>query len=410
MLRGLFLLLMILSALACSSSQKRTELGPEEPPESSVRVDVPAARLIRHERLRAVVTDLAVAEKEGSIVLASRPDSDIPQSDSVARIQKFSRDGRRLWQIPTGGSVRNLAISDDGRWVVISGYDESIRVHDGRTGKLSLESSGQCRPYLISEISQLVCFHDDDADAQVAFHLVDLKAAQKKRGRSVVSAVPNVGPSAMRVLPAGRDVLSAVLGPTHFVMSLEGGELWVFPRKRIWQNPRVIKASGEVRTFSVGSHFVAVLVGPRRVELFSLDDGSHAQAELGFDVSALEPVKRGFIAAGDELQRSTVVRRLQQIIVGAKPSGLSWSWGWSVSNSLLGELGDEPIALSSSHQGSGVWARFGARVLGWDEAGVELSHVALTTEDPVRLQRLDTVRDELVLLIDDGQLFWVKER
>lgn len=122
-------------------------------------------------QMAGAISELSLARDARSVVVATQPDVDIEGSSKQFLLNKIHASGELLWQIPVKSPIRDLDVSADGSLIVVSDYEHEIYGLN-ENGKRIWTAEAMCRPRIVD--SQLiVCYHDDDAEADVGFDLID---------------------------------------------------------------------------------------------------------------------------------------------------------------------------------------------------------------------------------------------
>jgi outer membrane protein assembly factor BamB len=210
------------------------------------------------QQITGLMTDLAVSRDGSAILLATipNPDGGDGPRESGHGLTRYNRAGKKLWHIELEGTVKSLALSDDGKLALVSTYDNTISAIDPR-GRIVWTVEGICKPIPIGK--RFLCYHDDDAEPGVAFDVYTDK------GRKVL------------YYPITRDILALKVSDDerNTAIALEGGQVILFGPdfRSLWQR----KVAGEVLDLAVssGEH-------PRVAALFnSAGTGTAAAAGAG---------------------------------------------------------------------------------------------------------------------------------
>jgi hypothetical protein len=108
-------------------------------------------------------------------------------------------DGKVAWQKPLKSAVKSQAISDDGSIAVVSTYDDRITAYDS-AGKELWGLDGLCQPHILAQPKRIVCYHDDDAEPNIAFRLFDWN------GKVLLSFPISNDILAFKISPDGRNL------------------------------------------------------------------------------------------------------------------------------------------------------------------------------------------------------------
>lgn len=262
---------------------------------ASASASTPRVHRVWVKPIAGVMTDLAAARSGDAVLVATIPDPDslLGPGERAHGLTRFDGKGRKLWHIETPGAVRAMALSDDARIGLVSTYENVLFAIDPR-GRILWKRSGICRPIPFGK--RFICFHDDDAESQVAFELYT------RRGEKLLS------------FPIAHDALSMRVSADerNSVVALVGGEIIFFDTAlhEVWRH----KVAGEVVDAAVSggeSPRVAVLYnipgGPGRaqgIELF--DAGGESIAKLTpatrLGQVALTPSGEGLVTYGNGVQ------------------------------------------------------------------------------------------------------------
>jgi WD40 repeat protein len=124
-----------------------------------------------------LLTDLNLSGDGNTVLVATIPDRDSVEaganhSRNFAAI--YSADGKTLAEIEMPAQIKSQALSEDGQLALVATYDDTIRAYD-RVGKELWNREAICKPIVLSAVHQILCFHDDDDDAEpeLGFEIYD---------------------------------------------------------------------------------------------------------------------------------------------------------------------------------------------------------------------------------------------
>lgn len=266
-------------AMSCSSVKPRVVAEQSPVPEPAPMLDHPmtfamsasptAVRKLWTQQVPGLMTDLAVSRDGSAILLATVPNPEAGEGprETGHGLTRFNRNGKKLWHIELEGTVKSLAMSDDGKLALVSSYDNTISAIDAR-GKIVWTVEGICKPVPIGK--RFLCYHDDDAEANVAFDVYSDK------GQKVL------------FYPITRDVLALKVSDDqrNTAVALEGGQVILFGPdfRSLWQQ----SVTGEVIDLAVssGDH-------PRVAALYNVRVGAKESAIQGISVIGVEGKRLG---------------------------------------------------------------------------------------------------------------------
>lgn len=124
--------------------------------------------------LPGAISGIALSEDGKSVLVSTSPEPEILGSSNRYLLSWYSAQGNVVWTKVMDSPVKELDLAPDGSFAVISNYSDEIFSWD-RHGKLLWKTQGSCRPHLLSYSKKILCYHDDDGDASVAFDVLDWK-------------------------------------------------------------------------------------------------------------------------------------------------------------------------------------------------------------------------------------------
>lgn len=211
------------------------------PPGSSqkpaLRLEAPerpfGLKLLGSRRMPGLVADLHVSANGKNWVAAWIPDDRQPGNPRYG-LASYETSGKLRWKKPLKSQVRTLGTSRDGDLTVYGNYDEELIALNG-TGKPLWKAHVICKPIVLSRAKQVICYHDDDAEPQVAFDVFDWS------GKKLSS------------YPVRSDILALKVSPDErwIALALNGGEAVVLNERFevVWK----AKLPGEILDLTVAS-------------------------------------------------------------------------------------------------------------------------------------------------------------
>ncbi len=128
-------------------------------------------------KLPGPITDLNLSKNGNAILIATIPDADADASDKSSNrymLTRFDGQGKQVWNLPLKSQIKSQAISDDGDLIVAVNYSNEVTALD-KNGKSLWTVEGSCKPIILSQVSKVICHHDDDTRPEVAFEVYDFK-------------------------------------------------------------------------------------------------------------------------------------------------------------------------------------------------------------------------------------------
>ena len=172
------LLVMLVVVAVSSACRSKDEDRPASPPRPPATLDVtsPAhsAKRLWLKQAGGAITDLSATADGSGIFVATAPDPDIKGNLKEYFLTRYNAAGKVIWRTKQRGQVKGLSVSVDGNWAIISNYLDDLTAY-GPNGRVKWTAEAVCRPILLDPISKVLCFHDDDAEPQIAFDVFDLK-------------------------------------------------------------------------------------------------------------------------------------------------------------------------------------------------------------------------------------------
>jgi hypothetical protein len=196
-----------------------------------------AAKKLWTKKTPGLLTDLNIARDGSAILVATVPDRDSVEA-GANRSRNFaalySKDGSLFFKLEMPAQIKSQTLADDGSLAIIATYDDTIRAYD-RKGKQVWSREAICKPVALSEIHKILCFHDDDAEPDLAFEILNWD------GSKVAS------------YPVKQDSLMVKVAQNQkfFVVGLTHGKILVFDTsfKPIWKS----SVNGELTDLAISS-------------------------------------------------------------------------------------------------------------------------------------------------------------
>lgn len=229
----LTLIFLILLGAGCTSASKYEEHSID----FSASPQQSASKKLWTKRVPGLLTDLNLSRDGSTALVAVVPDRDSVES-SANRSQYFavwySSVGKLLAQNPMPAQIKSQSIAEDGSLSIIATYDDQIRAFD-KKGKKLWEVEGFCRPIIFSQQKRWVCFHDDDAQPEVAFEVFDFAGHKLSESPIHDDAL---------MLKASSDEKSIILAMTHGKIVIFDSQFKPILKKNV---------SGEVTDISISN-------------------------------------------------------------------------------------------------------------------------------------------------------------
>jgi hypothetical protein len=255
------------------------------------------------------IVGVKLSQNGEQILVVTLPDHDIPGSLNQYLMSKLTSRGHRVWRKKLKYPLKDFAISQKGDLIVASNYEDQLIGMDAQ-GREIWTQQGLCRPEILEESHTILCYHDDDAEPQIAFDVFDWS------GKKLTS------------FPIINDVVSFKLAQNrkNIALGLVGGQLLVLGPdfKTLWSS----KVGGEIidlalsnePTLSTGwpvtpSASPSVLGQPvhrrfqvvaliqaenktQRIQFFDSQGGVLGQVTPSFQVGQIEAPVEGDVAYG----------------------------------------------------------------------------------------------------------------
>lgn len=127
------------------------------------------AQRVSSRNLQALVSELNVAADGSAVLVSTIPNPEIAGGSAAGFVvRKLNRSGAEVWRHRFGSAVRAQAIATNGKTAAVATYDETLTLFNSR-GKPLWTVEGVCSPVILTAIRTVLCYHDDDAEPQVAF-------------------------------------------------------------------------------------------------------------------------------------------------------------------------------------------------------------------------------------------------
>jgi len=124
------------------------------------------------QKVDGAISGLSFSKNGKAILVASSPDHDIEGSSDHYLLSRWDDQGRRLWQQKVKAPIKDQDLSEEGELAVVVNYEHEILALDAK-GALLWQAEGTCQPHVLQKIKKILCYHDDDAEPQVAYDLYD---------------------------------------------------------------------------------------------------------------------------------------------------------------------------------------------------------------------------------------------
>lgn len=175
--QALFLLFAAsLATSGCASSgRKPTRPSLNQPLEKMALT--PIVSPAWQKQLRGWVTDINVSRNGEMILIASAPNPEKSGGARQYQLSAWNSRGKMLWAKVMKSPVRTQTICGEATRISVSKYDETLTVFNP-AGKELWTAEAMCTPIFVPGTGNLVCYHDEDAEPQIAFDVFDLKGTK----------------------------------------------------------------------------------------------------------------------------------------------------------------------------------------------------------------------------------------
>ncbi|MFZ9595954.1 MAG: hypothetical protein ACO3A2_07740 [Bdellovibrionia bacterium] len=211
-------------------------------------------------RVGGAVSEFSVSKNGRTILVATNPDSEVEGSVSGYQLSKFDKSGHLVWQRRQSAPVKELDVSWDGSFSVVSNYQNQLMALNDQ-GQVLWSVEDLCKPVILNPAQKIICYHDDDNDPKVGFVVYDWKGHR------------------LSSFPVEKDILALKLSKDqrHLAIGLAGGQVLLFSPelKPLWTQT----ISGEVVDLAVSSG-----ESPWVAVLYRSDQDPKAQRVARFDV------------------------------------------------------------------------------------------------------------------------------
>ena len=137
-----------------------------------IQADFVPASLAWSKKLNGAISGISLSRDEKVILVATSVDKEIDGRSRYPLLSRFNTRGTRLWQISLKSPVRDLDLDEKGNMIVISNYQNELIAFNAQ-GKKRWSVDVTCRPFVVDHSKSIFCYHDDDAQPQVAFDVFD---------------------------------------------------------------------------------------------------------------------------------------------------------------------------------------------------------------------------------------------
>ncbi len=177
-MRPFLTILSVISFLATSCTEPRIVSRDHRPHLSE---NFASLNAIWEKKILGRITDLKVAHKTASILIAAVPDYDQVKTLRRPVTQLWNAQGRLVWQKVMRSRVRKLAVSDDHHWTALATYDENLRWINQKGKEVYRVPKTFCTPKFLNQKKQLFCFYDDESHAGLGYRVFDYQAKEVVR-------------------------------------------------------------------------------------------------------------------------------------------------------------------------------------------------------------------------------------
>jgi hypothetical protein len=387
-----------------------TESGVHEM-ESTHLMDIPtspqsvAAKKLWTKKSPGLLTDLNISKDGHTILVATVPDRDsveVGTNRSKNYAAFFSGEGKSLAQIEMPAQIKSQSLSADGNLAIIATYDDEIRGYD-RVGKQLWAHEGICKPIALSSLHKILCFHDDDAEPELGFEILDWD------GNKIAS------------YPVTLDSLMVKVAQNekYFVIGLNHGKVILFDStfKPVWKK----SVDGELTDLAVSSpdsgtpvvaalynvkksgkkHKAAQITSEQKIAVFTgaKKDSKPIAIRSRLDELELSPDGKALFGYGNDSDGQVIAR------IAPESGEMVWKRGdpkpaeySSLLLSVSGWLwvGFEDMSANTRH----------SHVLGFDDNGGLKSNITVPAEEGSYLYAYSFADQGKVMAVgsDDGRL------
>lgn len=159
-------LLFIFCLSQCSSTPKPKK--PELFTESSKKL---ALRSLTEKKFQGNLGDIAISNLTGYTLVSSIPDLEQGGKHTLTLLDD---SGRVQFQQTQSAPIRNIAISDDGNFIITEQYEAGLKGLNQK-GEEIWKTEVNCQPKILNTIQHFVCVHDDDTKPAIAFDIYTFK-------------------------------------------------------------------------------------------------------------------------------------------------------------------------------------------------------------------------------------------
>jgi hypothetical protein len=242
------------------------------------------AKSLWSKKMPGFITDLSVAKNSDTLLVATIPDYDREKGAKQFAVSMMNQEGKILWTNPLKYQVKSQDLAADGSLAVITTHNNEVIGLDPK-GKSLWSAEGTCKPFILSRARKILCYHDDDAEPQIAFDIFEWDG--KKSFAYPIK-------SDLLTLKISPDDLHVAMGLTRGQVILVGSDF-----KQVWSR----KVKGEIADIAVSAGDdlqVAVLYNEpkkgQRIALFDKEGKQKAEGEATVHVSQIE-----MSPAGDQI-------------------------------------------------------------------------------------------------------------
>ncbi|OFZ54692.1 MAG: hypothetical protein A2428_15935 [Bdellovibrionales bacterium RIFOXYC1_FULL_54_43] len=159
--------------VGCASAGRATTAQNDPAPQVSAKNPRKSFSERWSRRFDGFITDLNVSKNGRRILMATAPDRESGTGSRRYQMILLDRTGRTLRKEILKSPIRTQAISDDGKLLVLSNYENQlIGISTSGARRWSRWSTeAMCKPIPLNRSKKILCYHDEDADSDVAFEV-----------------------------------------------------------------------------------------------------------------------------------------------------------------------------------------------------------------------------------------------
>jgi hypothetical protein len=126
------------------------------------------ARRLWIRRLTGYISDINISSRGNAVLVGTLPDYDDEDGSRKNLLHYFDGHGRERWSKVLPTAVKSQAISAHASLAVVATHEDEVLAFS-ESGKKLWSAHATCSPIIINSRKEVICYHDDDAEPEIAF-------------------------------------------------------------------------------------------------------------------------------------------------------------------------------------------------------------------------------------------------